>query len=94
VPIVMGSTERPQHETFIQVAGKGQRLSAEHLREAMRASATLQQSLLDYAFKFTNQMADTASANSHDFFSTTANAFLDRPGLRRTVADAVSIDNC
>ena len=63
VPIVMGSTERPQHDTYIQVAGTGQRLSADLSREAIRASVTLHQSLLDYAYKFMTQMADTALSN-------------------------------
>ncbi len=62
-PIVMGTTERPRHETFIQVAGSAQRLSATHLREAIRVSVTLHQSLLHYAHQFMIQMADTALSN-------------------------------
>ena len=59
----MGTTERPRHETFIQVAGSAQRLSATHLREAIRVSVTLHQSLLHYAHQFMIQMADTALSN-------------------------------
>ncbi|RPI41314.1 MAG: Crp/Fnr family transcriptional regulator [Hyphomicrobiaceae bacterium] len=63
VAIIMGSKERPLHETYIQVAGKGQRLPATHLREAIKVSVTLHQSLLDYAHQFMTQMADTALSN-------------------------------
>lgn len=61
--IVMESQESPQHETYIQVAGKGHRLSVEHLREALEASATLRQASLQYAYAFMTQMADTALSN-------------------------------
>jgi hypothetical protein len=43
VALVMGIDERPRHETYVQVAGKGHRLPAEHLRHALEASATLRQ---------------------------------------------------
>jgi CRP-like cAMP-binding protein len=63
VALVMGIDERPRHETFIQVAGKGHRLSANHLREATEAIPTLRQALLQYAYAFMTQMADTALSN-------------------------------
>jgi CRP-like cAMP-binding protein len=63
VALVMGIDERPRHETFIQVAGKGHRLSANHLREASEAIPTLRQALLQYAYAFMTQMADTALSN-------------------------------
>jgi hypothetical protein len=63
VAVAMGINERPRYETFIQVAGKGQRLSVEHLREAVESSATLRQALLNYAHSFMTQMADTALSN-------------------------------
>jgi CRP-like cAMP-binding protein len=63
VPIIMGINERSQHETYMQVAGTGQRLSAGLLREAIRVSVTLHQSLLDYAHRFMTQVADTALSN-------------------------------
>ena len=63
VALVMGINERPQHETYIQVAGKGHRLAADHLREALEASAPFRQALLQYAHAFMIQMADTALSN-------------------------------
>jgi CRP-like cAMP-binding protein len=60
VALVMGIDERPRHETYVQVAGKGHRLSTNHLVEALEASATLRQVLLQYAYAFMTQMADTA----------------------------------
>jgi CRP-like cAMP-binding protein len=47
----------------MQIAGTGQRLSADRLREAIRVSVTLHQSLLNYAHQFMTQMADTALSN-------------------------------
>src|SRR5262249_61388210 len=46
VALVMGINERPQHETYIQVAGKGHRLGADHLRGVLGASTALRQGLL------------------------------------------------
>jgi CRP-like cAMP-binding protein len=63
VALVMGINERPQHETYMQVAGKGHCLAADHLREALEASVTLRQALLQYAHAFMTQMADTALSN-------------------------------
>jgi CRP-like cAMP-binding protein len=63
VALVFGSNEPPHHDTYIQIAGKGHRLSADHLREALDASATLRNVLLQYAHAFMTQMADTALAN-------------------------------
>ncbi len=63
VALVMGIDERPRNETYMQVAGKGHRLSTEHLRQAMDASATLRQAFLQYAYAFMTQMADTALSN-------------------------------
>ena len=62
-PLVMGINERPQHETYIQVTGKGHRLSADHLREALEASATLRQAFLQYAYAFMTQVTGTALSN-------------------------------
>jgi CRP-like cAMP-binding protein len=61
--LVMGINGRPQHETYIQVAGKGHRLAADHLREALAARSTLRQVFLQYAHAFMTQMADTALSN-------------------------------
>lgn len=63
VALAMGVIERPRYDTFVQVAGKGQRLAAGNLREAMEASATLRQAFLNYAYSFMSQMADTALSN-------------------------------
>jgi CRP-like cAMP-binding protein len=63
VALVMGIDERPRHETYIQVAGSGHRLSADHLRGALEASTTLRQVCLQYAHAFMTQMADTALSN-------------------------------
>jgi CRP-like cAMP-binding protein len=63
VALVMGINERPRNETYMQVAGKGHRLSADHLREALEASATLPKAFLQYAHAFMTQMADTALSN-------------------------------
>jgi CRP-like cAMP-binding protein len=65
VPIVMGNSDRLQHETYVRVAGKGQRLSADCLPKALEASAILRQVFLQYAHAFMTQMADTALSNGH-----------------------------
>jgi CRP-like cAMP-binding protein len=63
VAVVMGVDERPRHDTFIQIAGKGHRLSTDHLRATLEASATMRKPLLRYAYSYMTQMADTALAN-------------------------------
>jgi hypothetical protein len=45
---------------LVQVAGKGQHLSVEHLSEALAASASLRRVCLRYADAFLVQMAETA----------------------------------
>jgi CRP-like cAMP-binding protein len=60
--VIMG-TDRSPHETFIQLAGRGQRMTTAHLREAMEQRPSLQQSLLHYGHAFTVQTAYTALAN-------------------------------
>ena len=63
VSVVFGSDERARHETYMQVAGSGQRLPADQLRQAMEASASLLKALLLYAIRFMTQTTDTAVAN-------------------------------
>jgi CRP-like cAMP-binding protein len=63
VSLVFGIEEPPQHETYVQIAGKSHRISAGHLQQAVKASATLRQALLQYAHAFMTQLADTALAN-------------------------------
>jgi CRP-like cAMP-binding protein len=61
--VVMGSNDRTPHETYMQMVGKGQRIAAGVLREAISQSATLQQALLRYAYAFMIQTTQTALAN-------------------------------
>jgi len=63
VAAVMGIKDRPRHETYIQIAGKGYRLAVAHLLEALEARAIFRQALLQYAHAFMTQMADTALSN-------------------------------
>ena len=60
--IVMGH-DRAQHATYIQAAGKGQRISAANLREADERSNTLHRAMLRYAHSFLHQTTTTALAN-------------------------------
>jgi CRP-like cAMP-binding protein len=60
--IVMG-TDRTHHETFVQCAGRGLRISAQRLREAMDKSAAIRNVLLQYGHAFVMQMSYTAIAN-------------------------------
>jgi CRP-like cAMP-binding protein len=62
VPIVLGNDRSP-HETFIQVAGHGQRIAADKLREAIAQSRSVELALLSFAHSFLNQTANTALSN-------------------------------
>ena len=62
--IVLGNDRSP-HETYIQVAGDGRRITAPRLREAMKASASLHGMFLRYVQVFMVQTAHTAIANAH-----------------------------
>jgi CRP-like cAMP-binding protein len=61
--VVLGSDERPANETFIQIAGTGQRIAAGELRDAIGASVSLHQVMLRYAHTFLVQTSQTALAN-------------------------------
>ena len=61
--IVLGTKSSP-HSCYLQVAGKGQHISADALREAMDASKTLHELLLKYVQTFMVQTAHTAIANA------------------------------
>jgi CRP-like cAMP-binding protein len=61
--VVLSADDRPPHETFIQIAGNGLRISAEDLRNAIRTSVTLHHTLLRYAHTFMVQTTQTALAN-------------------------------
>jgi CRP-like cAMP-binding protein len=61
--VLLGNGDRMPHETYMQIAGHGRRLSANRLREATAASATLHQALLRYVHNFLAQTTQTAMAN-------------------------------
>jgi CRP-like cAMP-binding protein len=63
VAIVLGLNSSP-NETFIQLAGDGQRIVVADLRRLMEASATLRACLLRYVHVFSIQGIHTALANS------------------------------
>jgi CRP-like cAMP-binding protein len=60
--VLLGS-ERAAHDSYVQVAGKGQRISAAKLREADERSPTLHRAMLRYANTFLLQTTTTALAN-------------------------------
>ncbi len=60
--IVLGDDRSP-HSTYVQMAGHGQRIKAERLREAMQKSASLTACFLRYTQTFMTQTAQTALAN-------------------------------
>src|SRR5688572_23611466 len=63
VSVVLGNRDRAPNETYMQIAGRGQRLSAADLRKAIAASASLHQVLLSYVHSFLVQTTQTALAN-------------------------------
>ncbi len=60
---VVFATDRTPLETYMQIAGSGQRVGASELREAMEQSASLRHSFLRYGHAFVIQTAHTAMAN-------------------------------
>jgi CRP-like cAMP-binding protein len=60
--VIMG-TDRSPHETFIQAAGDGQRISSVKLCQAVEKSPALHRHLLRYGHAFVVQTAQTALAN-------------------------------
>lgn len=60
--IVLGNDRAP-HATYIQVAGKGLRISAANLRQADEQSPTLHRAMLRYAHAFLHQTTTTVLAN-------------------------------
>jgi CRP-like cAMP-binding protein len=60
--VVMGQ-QRASHETYVQVAGKAQRINAAKLREADERSNSLHRAMLHYAHAFLLQTTTTALAN-------------------------------
>jgi len=63
ITVVLGDDERPLHETYMQVAGKGRWLPADRLRDAIAKSSALHQVLLRYVQVFLRQTTETALAN-------------------------------
>lgn len=63
--VVMG-TDRTPHDTFMQAAGDGQRLTSAKLRSAMEQSPALHRSFLRYGHAFVVQTAQTALANGRN----------------------------
>ena len=63
VALVLGDTEKSPYETYVQIAGNGQNISAKNLRAAIEASGTLLKELLKYANCFLIQTTQTALAN-------------------------------
>jgi CRP-like cAMP-binding protein len=61
--VVLDGDHKTIHETFMQIGGSGQRISAAKLREAIDASATLHRALLHFAHAFMMQATQTALAN-------------------------------
>jgi hypothetical protein len=60
--IVLGNDRSP-YENFIQIAGKGARIPAEKLREAMQQSRSLERVFIRFAHSFLNQTAASAFSN-------------------------------
>jgi CRP-like cAMP-binding protein len=61
--VVLDGDYRTIHETFMQIGGGGQCISADKLRGAIDASTTLHQVLLRFAHAFMIQATHTALAN-------------------------------
>jgi CRP-like cAMP-binding protein len=60
--VVMGYP-RASHDTYVQAAGRGQRIRAAKLHEADERSNTLHRAMLNYAHDFLLQATTTALAN-------------------------------
>jgi CRP-like cAMP-binding protein len=60
--VIMGADRSP-HETYMQVAGDGRRITVPQLRSAIAQSASLQLALLKVGYAFTLQTAQTAVSN-------------------------------
>jgi CRP-like cAMP-binding protein len=61
--VVLGADRTP-HDTFVQSAGNGWRISSDALRSAMATSPTLRIALLLFVQAFSIQASHTAIANS------------------------------
>ena len=63
--IVHGNSQSP-HETFVEVAGEGVRISAEGMHHAMAANASLRRLFLRFAQAYSIQVSHTALANGRN----------------------------
>src|SRR5262245_57312656 len=63
LPVVHGADRSP-YDTFIQVEGEGQCISAQNLRQLMDQSITMLRCFLRYAHVFATQTSYTALANA------------------------------
>jgi CRP-like cAMP-binding protein len=63
ITVLLGDDERAQHETYMQIGGKGRCLPADRLREAIAKSSALHQVFLRYVQVFLRQTTETALAN-------------------------------
>jgi CRP-like cAMP-binding protein len=61
--VVLVSNDRAAHDTYMQMAGNGQRMRVANLREAIMQSVDLHHVLLRYVRSFLLQTASTALAN-------------------------------
>src|SRR5262249_43445916 len=61
--VVLGDDTAAPHQTYMQVAGNGQRLRAQHLRMALQESISLHKALLLYVHALMRQNTDTALSN-------------------------------
>jgi CRP-like cAMP-binding protein len=61
--VVLGNDRSP-NSTFIQVAGAGQRIASDDLRDAMRERPSVQETFLRYVQAMMVQTAQTAIANA------------------------------
>ena len=62
INVVMGNDRSP-HLSYMQVAGKGQYMKADDLRDAMKESGSMRECFLHFAQAFMVQTAHTAVAN-------------------------------
>jgi CRP-like cAMP-binding protein len=62
INVVLGDDRSP-HSTYVQVSGKGQRMKADDLREAMLESPSMRNCFLRFAQAFMVQTTHTAVAN-------------------------------
>jgi CRP-like cAMP-binding protein len=63
IPVLLGNSQSP-HESYMQIAGTGHRLSVSALRTALAKSASLRTLMSRYVHALTIQMSHTALANA------------------------------